>query len=139
MLLGGYASETIVLGELSTGCESDLRRATELAAHMVAHYGMSELLGPVYYEHQESHAFLGHRIATESGPSGATVYAIEDQARQLLGQARKRAAAIVERHRGVLDRLVTGLLDRETMERAELAGLLGPRPERWPAATQVVA
>ena len=130
VLLGGYASEAGVLGQLSTGSERDLRQATELASHMVAHYGMSDVLGPVYYEHQEAHAFLGHRIATESGPSDATVHAIEEQARQLLGEARQQAAMIVERHRDVLDRLIGGLLDRETMDRAELAAILGPPPER---------
>jgi cell division protease FtsH len=130
VLLGGYASEQSVLGELSTGAERDLREATLLAEQMVAHYGMSDALGPVYYEHHEQHVFLGHRIATEGGPSDATVHAIEDQARGLLENARSRAASTLAHHRGDLDRLVERLVERETIERAELEKLLGARPAR---------
>ena len=70
----------------------------------------------------------GRRIATESGPSDATVHVIEEQARRLLGQARDRAAAIIGRHRDVLDHLVDRLAARETIERDELAAILGARP-----------
>src|SRR5262249_33941398 len=87
VLLGGYAAERIVLGETSTGAENDLGEATRLASKMVAHYGMSEALGPVRYDIQEDHAFLGQRIATESGTSDATVHTIETEARGLLGRA----------------------------------------------------
>ncbi|HUJ61689.1 MAG TPA: AAA family ATPase, partial [Kofleriaceae bacterium] len=129
VLLGGHASEALVLGELSTGAEHDLREATRIAEEMVAHFGMSEELGPVYYEHHERHAFLGNRIATDSGPSESTVHAIEAQSRELLEQARSRARTTLEHHRGELDRLVARLLERETVERAELDTLLGARPD----------
>jgi cell division protease FtsH len=101
---------------------------------------MSDVLGPVYYEHQEAHAFLGHRIATESGPSDATVHVIEEQARRLLGEARDRAAAIIQQHRDVLERLIERLVERETIERGELATILGPRPARCvpPAAPRLL-
>jgi len=140
VLFGGYASEVGVLGQLSTGSERDLHQATDLASHMVAHYGMSDMLGPVYYEHQEAHAFLGHRIATESGPSDATVHVIEEQARRLLGEARDRAAAIIQHHRDVLERLIERLVERETIERTELSEILGPRPARSvpPAAPRLL-
>ncbi|HET9623801.1 MAG TPA: ATP-dependent zinc metalloprotease FtsH, partial [Kofleriaceae bacterium] len=104
--LGGYAAEILASGEASTGAEHDLRAAMQVAEHMVAHFGMSAALGPVYYEHHERHAFLGHRIATDGGPSDATVHAIELAARELIAQARATAAATIERHRATLDRLV---------------------------------
>ncbi len=130
VLLGGHASERLVLGQPSTGSEDDLRQATALASAMVAHYGMSEALGPVYYEHRERDPFLGHRIATDAGPSDATVHAIEEQARRLLGAALEQAQALAQRHRAALDRLIQRLLDRETLERDELAEVLGPREVR---------
>jgi cell division protease FtsH len=128
VLLGGYASEARVLGQPSTGSERDLREATGLASQMVAHYGMSDALGPVYYEHQEAHAFLGNRIATGSGPSDATVHAIEREARAVLDHARRQADALVQAHRDALERLIGRLLEEETLERAALTTLLGPRP-----------
>jgi cell division protease FtsH len=127
VLLGGYAAEQIVLGEISTGAENDLGEATRLASKMVAHFGMSEELGPVRYDVHEEHAFLGQRIATESGTSDRTVYAIETEARALLGRALAGATAAITTHRAALDRLAAELLAHETLERDQLDQLLGPR------------
>jgi cell division protease FtsH len=129
VLLGGYAAERAVLGDVSTGAEHDLREATRLASNMVAHYGMSDQLGPVYYDVHEQHAFLGQRIATDSGTSDATIHIIECEARKLLGHALTSAIAAVTQHRGQLDRLVTALLEHETLEREDLDAVLG-QPSR---------
>jgi cell division protease FtsH len=126
VLLGGYAAERLVLGDISTGAEHDLREATRLASKMVAHYGMSAKLGPVYYEVQEEHAFLGQRIATDSGTSDATIHQIEREARDVLANALARASAVIAQHRERLDKLVAALLAHETLEHDELDAVLGP-------------
>jgi len=127
VLLGGYAAEQVVIGEISTGAENDLGEATRLASKMVAHYGMSEALGPVRYDIHEEHAFLGQRIATESGTSDATVHAIETEARARLARALATATAALTAHRAELDRLAAALLQDETLERDRLDELLGRR------------
>ena len=130
MLLGGYASEIAVLGQPSTGSERDLADATRLAAQMVAHYGMSPPLGPVYYEHESVDPFLGQPTTPASAPSDATVHTIEEQTRLILGEAHARATALVQRHRAALDRLADRLVEHETLDRSELDTTLGPRPAR---------
>jgi cell division protease FtsH len=125
ILMAGFASERLVMGDISTGAENDLKEATALASKMVAHYGMSERLGPVYYDHNAEHPFLGQRIAIESGTSEATVSTIEQEARRLLGGALERAGELLATQRATLDRLVTALLAQETIERDELNTLLG--------------
>jgi len=129
VLLGGYAAERTVLGDVSTGAEHDLREATRIATRMVAHFGMSDELGPVYFEHAEEQSFLGHRIAADTGASDATIHAIETEVRRLLGEARARSTETLERHRGKLERLVAALLEHETLERDELVALLGEPAE----------
>ena len=128
VLLAGFASEFAVLGQSSTGSEKDLQQATELASQMVAHFGMSDALGPVYYEYQDGPVFLGRRLASGSTPSEETTRLVEEQARLLLAEARRRATATITQYREVLQRLIDRLVERETIERAELAELLGPRP-----------
>jgi cell division protease FtsH len=123
--MGGFAGERLVLGDVSSGAEDDLRQATDLAMRMVAHSGMSEALGPVYYEHRTEHPFLGHKIATEGGTSPATVAAIEAEARRLLTAALTQASELLAAHRSELEGLIALLLERETLEREELAALLG--------------
>jgi cell division protease FtsH len=137
VLMGGYASEKLVTGEVSTGAENDLKRATEMAHHMVAHYGMSDRVGPVYHEHRTEHPFLGQKLAMDSGVSDETVHLIEDEARRLLVEAEKQAERIIQENRPAFDRLVEALVDRETLEQDDLDQVLDeppPASERRPAA-----
>jgi cell division protease FtsH len=126
MMMGGYAAERVVLENVSSGAANDLQRATELAFKMVAHFGMSDRVGPMYFEHRAEHPFLGQMLATEGGTSDATVHVIEQEARSILQRALDEAMNLVRTQRERLDVLVDTLLDRETVEREDLLDLLGP-------------
>jgi cell division protease FtsH len=128
VLLGGHAAERLVFGSISTGAENDLREATQLAAKMVAHYGMSRMLGPAYYEHDVEHPFLGRRMATEGGTSDATAHVIETEATHMLGLALEEATRLLTEHRLELERVSQLLLQRETLETADLEALLAASP-----------
>jgi len=125
VLMGGYAAERTILGDISSGAENDLKEATRLATRMMANYGMSKKLGAVYYEHESEHPFLGQMIATESGTSDATVATIESEARAELAGALARAVEVIEKHRAAIDRLVQRLVEKEIVERADLVTILG--------------
>ena len=130
VMLGGYAAERVLLGDVSSGAENDLKKATELAFKMVAHWGMSEAIGPVYHEHRTEHPFLGQMLATEGGTSDATVHQIEEETRNILHAARQNAEAIVRERRSEMDALVAHLLEHESVDKNELARLLGPAAPR---------
>lgn len=127
VLLGGLSAEKLVLGNQSSGAENDLKRASELAFSMVAHFGMSESIGPVYFEHRTEHPFLGQKALTEGGTSDRMIYAIEEEARQVLRRARDAAADLISARRSELDSLVSHLLEHETIEETEIKQLLGER------------
>jgi cell division protease FtsH len=131
VLMGGHAAEDVVLGDVSTGAENDLQQATDLATDMVAHYGMSDEVGPVYYEHQTEHPFLGRRIATGGSASDVTIHAIDDATRRLIVEARAHAVEMISTNRETVDRLVAALLDEETLEGERLAAVLGPATADW--------
>ena len=124
VLLGGYTAERELLGEVSSGAENDLRQATRIAQRMVAHFGMSDELGPVFHDHDREHPFLGARIASQSGVSDATIHAIETEARALLEQALESATETIRGERERLDRLVAALLEQETLDKDEIVSLL---------------
>jgi hypothetical protein len=69
VMMAGYAAELVVLGEVSTGAENDLKVATQLATNMVSHFGMSKKLGAVYYSHQEEHPFSASASRPRAGPA----------------------------------------------------------------------
>ena len=131
VLMGGYAAETIVYGNVSSGSEQDLRQATEFAFRMVAHYGMSERVGPVFHEQRLEHPFLGQRLATEVAVSDETAHVIEEEARRILNEALDSARRTIAEKRAVLERSVAALLDHETLEMPDL--------ERFLATPQVAA
>jgi cell division protease FtsH len=134
VLLGGCAAERLVYGDGSTGAERDLSEATALASKMVAHYGMSEGLGPAYYEHDVEHPFLGQRVATDRGVSDATTHAIERETRRLLERALTAALQLLTAHRAELDRLTHELLAHETLEADALKVVLeAPEAAKAPA------
>jgi cell division protease FtsH len=141
VLLGGYASERLLLGEGSTGSENDLRQATELAQRMIAELGMSERIGPVFHEHRTEHPFLGARIASDSGVSDGTIHEIEHEARALLCAALAKATSALESERELLEDLVAALLDHETLDEPELHRLLDcpAVTERKPADAHIHA
>ena len=125
VLMAGYAAETLVYGNVSSGSEQDLRQATDFAFRMVAHYGMSPRIGPVFHEQRLEHPFLGQRLATETGLSDHTTHEIEGEARRMLSEAVEAAKSLLEARRGILENLVVALLDRETLEKPDLEHVLG--------------
>ena len=115
VLLGGRAAEDLVFGEISTGAQDDLMRATEIARGMVTRYGMSEKLGEVAYE-TETSRFLG--LPIEGGGrrfSEETAREIDLAVKELVREAHDRAKAILAERRAELDRLAAELLRRETL------------------------
>jgi cell division protease FtsH len=125
VLMGGYAAEVVLYGNVSSGSEQDLRQATDFAFRMVAHYGMSERVGPMFHEQRVEHPFLGQRLATETGLSDETAHLIEEEARRILSDAVDAAKRLVNEKKAVIDRLVAALLEQETLERQDLERVLG--------------
>src|SRR5262249_8207307 len=124
VLLGGFAAEQVVLGEISSGAQNDLQKATELAYDMVAHFGMSEAVGPVYYERHADHPFLGQRLASDSTLGEAASNLVDAEVQRTLAAAAAEARHLVEQHRAMLDSLVAALMEHETVERDEIEKIL---------------
>jgi len=138
VLLAGRVAEEIVYGDVSTGAQNDLSRATEIVRSMVARYGMSAELGLATFEEPRSAPFL-HVPIPEAARSYSerTAQAIDAEVRTLLAQSQARVRETLDARRGALDALAHRLLEVEVMDRAALVELLaahgdaaGPTPER---------
>ena len=114
--LGGHAAEQVVFGEISTGAENDIEKATNIARKMVKEYGMSERLGTVALGHKEEMVFLGREIGEQKNYSEKTAEAIDEEIRKLIDEGYARAAEIITVHRDVLDRLAAALIQLETLD-----------------------
>jgi cell division protease FtsH len=121
--MGGRAAELIVFGETSTGAVHDLAGATELAIRMVRDYGMSEVLGPVGFA-SDSPMYLGGEEVKSRQYAEATQRVIDEEVTMLLREAEQRAVATLTGHRYELDRLAELLLERETIDGADVDGIV---------------
>ena len=129
MVMGGRAAEKLIFDEFSAGAEDDLNRATQLARRMVAHWGMSEAVGPVAFRQGETHPFLGREMQTGRNFSDETARLIDKEIQATLSSAADRATDILEERRRDLHRIAEMLLDRENVSRDDMAALLGDRAE----------
>ncbi|WP_442957379.1 ATP-dependent zinc metalloprotease FtsH3 [Phormidium sp. CCY1219] len=124
--LGGRIAEEIVFGEeeVTTGASNDLQQVARVARQMVTRFGMSDRLGPVALGRQQGNMFLGRDIMAERDFSEETAAAIDDEVRNLVEQAYRRAKEVLVGNRGVLDRLAEMLIEKETVDSEELQELL---------------
>jgi cell division protease FtsH len=125
MLLGGRTSEELVFGDPTTGASDDIERCTEIARAMVTIYGMSERLGPQQLGSKSGEVFLGKDYGHEAAYSDEVAGLIDDEVRQLVDHAHDRARFILTTHRATLDRLAAALIEKETLDDAELAEVFG--------------
>jgi cell division protease FtsH len=135
VLLGGRTAEEIALGEISTGAQNDLQRATDIARAMVTEFGMSDELGAINYDGNKRAKFLDIPMPQERGMYGEeTAQKIDAEIKRILTDAHDKARDILTSHRGKLESVTRRLLDVEVMEGEELRRLLGMEP---PPATRV--
>jgi cell division protease FtsH len=128
VLLGGRAAEKIVFDHLSTGAADDLRRVTEIARSMVTRYGMSAKLGNVAYD-RDTRSFLTGPdlppIPRERDYAEETAATVDEEVRAITEEAFQRTLTILTDRREVLEHTARRLLEKETLEEAELLALVG--------------
>jgi len=135
VLLGGRSAEEIAFGEISTGAQNDLQRATDIARSMVTEFGMSDALGVVNYNGHKRSAFLDAGFMQERGNYAEdTAQQIDAEVKRILTEAHEQARRILREQRHVLDELSARLLVKEVVEGDELRSLIGPIPPKDPDA-----
>ena len=129
VLLAGRVAEQLVFEDVSTGAENDLQRATDMARHMVTHYGMSEALGLATYDARPAPLYLnGPTLPEPRTFSERTAEAIDGEVRRLLDEARDRVTQTLRTNRETLEALAALLLEKEVVDRTMLDGLMASTP-----------
>ncbi|HEY2591047.1 MAG TPA: ATP-dependent zinc metalloprotease FtsH [Steroidobacteraceae bacterium] len=142
VLLGGRVAEELVYGDISTGAQDDLQRATDMARHMVTQYGMSERLGPVTFETPRQ-AYLNLPDGSQRTEySTETAHLIDEEIARIIHEAHERVVRTLTERRATLDALAQLLLEKEVIDRATLDELLRragtpPVPAQGPARVRL--
>ena len=132
-LMGGRAAEELVFHDPTTGAADDIEKATSLARAMVTKYGMTERLGAIKLGDENSEPFLGRDIGHTRNYSEEIAAAVDEEINALINGAHQEAFDVLVENREVLDHLVLQLLEKETLDKEQIARVFDPilrRPER---------
>ncbi|MGT2712423.1 ATP-dependent zinc metalloprotease FtsH [Streptococcus oriscaviae] len=119
-LMGGRVAEEIIFNVQTTGAANDFEQATQMARAMVAEYGMSEKMGPMQYE--GNHSMFGG-YTTPKHISEQTAYELDNEVRNLLNEARNKAAEIIQANRDTHKLIADALLKYETLDSIQIKSL----------------
>ncbi len=122
--MGGYASENMIFGDITTGASNDLKQATDIARSLVVRYGMSEKLGPISLGGQSELVFLGKELGTEKEYSEETASLVDKEVSRFLTEAYDVAKKVLEQNNGALDAIAKQLIEKENIERDEFDELV---------------
>ncbi len=121
--LGGRAAEEVVFGEISSGAQNDLEKATEMARSMVCRLGMSEEIGPVALV-KETTLFLKEALPKRPEVSEEWMAKVDEEVKKILEEQYERARNILSEHRHTLEKVATVLMEREVLNREEFEKLV---------------
>jgi len=131
VFLGGYVSEKLAFDDVTTGASNDLERATGIARNLITRYGMSDL-GPRTFGNKDELIFLGKEIQEERNYSEKTAENIDSEVTKFISEAYKVSEKILTDKKSTLEKLVSVLLEKETIEQEEfneIVGITNPKTE----------
>jgi len=124
VLLGGRVAEEMIFGEITTGAQNDLTKATQIARKMVIEFGMSETLGPISLKSPDEEIFIGRDFARQPGYSEKTAQMIDEEVKNLIQRAQEEARNILINNRPVLEKLAAALIEKEILDTSEIEAIV---------------
>ncbi len=137
MLMGGRVAEEIVAGDVTTGAQNDIERATKVARQMVTEYGMSDAIGPRTLGQKQGEVFLGRDWGSTPDYSDAVALEIDSEVRFLIDEAHDVALEILTQNRDNLEQLAELLMEKETLDRDEVEAFFRRVPKWMPREPEV--
>jgi cell division protease FtsH len=128
MAMGGRAAEEIFLGKIHSGAYSDIKAVTRTARYMVTQVGMSDELGPIAYDESSEQIFLGRDYSRRNIHSEQTLQAIDAEVKRIVSAQMERARQILVENKDKVETMVAALLERESLERAEVDLIMRGEP-----------
>jgi cell division protease FtsH len=138
-IMGGRVAEEIVFGDITSGAENDIQRATQMARRMVTQWGMSDKLGTVAMGHREELVFLGRDLGEQRNYSEEVAAIIDEEIRSIVDHGYQTAKTILTQQRGKMDAVVEKLKVVETLDAKELDEILAREAPEAPAASSTAS
>lgn len=131
-MLGGRAAEELIFHDPTTGASNDIEKATAVARAMVMQYGMTERLGAIKYGQEQGEVFMGRDMGHTRDFSEEVAAAIDEEVRAFIETAHQEAYDLLVANRESLDAIVVALMERETLQKEEIAEIFAELNLRQP-------
>jgi cell division protease FtsH len=138
-IMGGRVAEEIVFGDITSGAENDIQKATQMARRMVTQWGMSDKLGMVAMGHREELVFLGRDLGEQRNYSEEVAAIIDEEIRSIVDHGYQTAKGILTQQRHKMDAVVERLKEVETLDGKELDEILAREAPQAPAASSTAS
>jgi cell division protease FtsH len=137
--MGGRVAEEIVFGDITSGAENDIQKATQMARRMVTQWGMSEKLGNVAMGHREELVFLGRDLGEQRNYSEEVAAVIDEEIRSIVNHGYQTAKTILTKQRNKMDAVVERLKIVETIDGKELDAIIAREDPAAAASSSTAA
>ncbi|PKN00859.1 MAG: cell division protein FtsH [Elusimicrobia bacterium HGW-Elusimicrobia-1] len=127
VLLAGRSAEELIFGEITTGAQNDLAKATDIARKVVSEFGMSERIGPLSLRRPEEEIFLGKELARPMHLSEKTLQIIDEEVKKIVEDAKSRVYKVLEENKHLLERLAKYLVEREVLDSEDVDDIINGR------------
>jgi cell division protease FtsH len=128
VLLGGRCAEELIFGDVTTGAQDDLSKATEISHKMVCEFGMSDRLGPITYQKSQQEMFLGRDMGSARNYSEQTAQMIDEEVKRIVGECKEKVKKLLSDNRGKLDALAKALVEKEVLSSDEITRIIKGEP-----------
>ncbi len=118
-LVAGFATEELIFGDVTSGASNDIEKASDIARKMVKNFGMSKKLGLVKYGQEEDSHYLGYSYEQGKNYSDDTAKIIDEEVKGIINTCYEQAVEIISKHKGILDKIVEALLEKEVLDADE--------------------
>ena len=132
---GGRVAEELIFGSdgVTTGAQSDIEYATEMARNMVTKWGLSDRLGPQSYSEDQGEVFLGRSVTQHKQVSDVTAHVIDEEVRRVIDANYSRARQLLETNLSKLHAMADALMRYETIGDEQIRDIMDGRDPRPPA------
>jgi cell division protease FtsH len=129
-MMGGMAAEELIFHDVTSGAGNDIEKATHLARAMVTQFGMSQRVGAIKLGENNAEPFLGRDMGHQRNYSEEVAGVIDEEIKNLISSAQQEAHDVLDLNREVLDSLVLALMEKETLDKEQVAEVFKPLQRR---------
>jgi cell division protease FtsH len=129
-MMGGMAAEELIFHDVTSGAGNDIEKATNLARAMVTQFGMSQRVGAIKLGENNAEPFLGRDMGHQRNYSEEVAGVIDEEIKDLIAGAQQEAHDVLATNRDVLDSLVLALMEKETLDKQQVADIFSALKRR---------